>query len=160
MKEKLQEYALIAEIIGGIGIIASLIFVGLQVQQNADETALNTRQMQAMAFQDLSKEIINLNKLVISSPDIANLRVKMNSDEELSPAENLQIIALYRSLFRLGDTAFTQYSNGIISESQLISILVPVFGVTDTKLGNEIWSSEVGVTESFRNYFNSEKSNK
>jgi hypothetical protein len=55
MREKLQEYALIAEIIGGIAIVASLIFVGFQVQQTADETALNTRQMQAMAFQDLSQ---------------------------------------------------------------------------------------------------------
>ena len=34
MKEKLQEYALIAEIIGGIAIVASLLFVGVQINQN------------------------------------------------------------------------------------------------------------------------------
>jgi len=31
MKEKLQEYALIAEIISALSIVLSLIFVGLQV---------------------------------------------------------------------------------------------------------------------------------
>lgn len=34
MKEKLQKFALIAEIVGGVAIIASLIFVGVQINQN------------------------------------------------------------------------------------------------------------------------------
>jgi len=60
MKDNLQEYALISEIIGGIGIIASLIFVGFQVKQNAEETALNTRQMQSDAYTQLSINIANI----------------------------------------------------------------------------------------------------
>ena len=31
MKEKLQEYAFVAEIISAIAIVASLIFVGMQI---------------------------------------------------------------------------------------------------------------------------------
>jgi hypothetical protein len=46
-KERLQEYALIAEIIGAIAIVVSLVFVGRQIQQSADETALNTKAIQA-----------------------------------------------------------------------------------------------------------------
>jgi len=38
MKEKLQEYALIAEIISGIAIVISLVFVGIQIQQGTEET--------------------------------------------------------------------------------------------------------------------------
>ena len=34
MKEKLQKFALIAEIVGGVAISASLIFVGVQINQN------------------------------------------------------------------------------------------------------------------------------
>jgi hypothetical protein len=41
VKEKLQEYALIAEIIGGIGIIASLIFVGLEIHDNSRIAEIN-----------------------------------------------------------------------------------------------------------------------
>ena len=43
MKEKLQEYALIAEIISAIAIVLSLIFVGLQVRQGSEATDANTR---------------------------------------------------------------------------------------------------------------------
>ena len=34
MKEKLQEYALVAEIIGAVAIVVSLLFVGIQVRQS------------------------------------------------------------------------------------------------------------------------------
>ena len=34
MKEKLQEYALIAEIVGAIAVVISLIYVGASVGQN------------------------------------------------------------------------------------------------------------------------------
>ncbi len=43
MKEKLQEYALIAEIIGGIAIVLSLIFVGVQIQQSSNAAKAQTR---------------------------------------------------------------------------------------------------------------------
>ena len=37
MNEKLQKYALIAEILGGIAVVVSLIYVGFQIQQNTTE---------------------------------------------------------------------------------------------------------------------------
>lgn len=70
MKEKLQEYVLIAEIIGGMAIVGSKIFVGLQVRQTAHETALNTRQMQPAVFQDLQNKIIELNILDATDPGL------------------------------------------------------------------------------------------
>ena len=38
---RLQRWALVAEIIGGIAIIVSLIFVGYQVRQSTKEAELN-----------------------------------------------------------------------------------------------------------------------
>ena len=36
MKEKLQEYALIAEVVSAIAIVISLIFVGIEISQNSE----------------------------------------------------------------------------------------------------------------------------
>ena len=49
MKEKLQEYALIAEIISAICIVLSLIFVGLEIEQSTKQSRIN-------AAIDLKKE--------------------------------------------------------------------------------------------------------
>lgn len=44
MKGKLQEYALISEILGGIAIVVSLIFVGFQITDGNRETRAATTQ--------------------------------------------------------------------------------------------------------------------
>jgi hypothetical protein len=44
LKEKLQEYALVAEIIGGIAIVCSLPFVGVQIRQSAKVSEINAYQ--------------------------------------------------------------------------------------------------------------------
>lgn len=43
MSEKLQQYALIAEIIGGVAILLSLLFVGIQINQNSEMIRAQTR---------------------------------------------------------------------------------------------------------------------
>ena len=48
---KLKDYAFVAEILSAVAVVASLIFVGFQVQQQAEETALNTRAIQVGAYQ-------------------------------------------------------------------------------------------------------------
>ena len=40
MKEKLQEYALLAEIIGALAVVISLIYVGSEVRQNTKAKGL------------------------------------------------------------------------------------------------------------------------
>lgn len=37
MKQRLQEYALIAEIISAVAVLAGLIFVGLEISQSTDK---------------------------------------------------------------------------------------------------------------------------
>jgi hypothetical protein len=40
MKKQLQEYALIAEIVSALAIVASLVFVGMQISQNSTAVEL------------------------------------------------------------------------------------------------------------------------
>lgn len=42
MEKKLQQYALFAELISAVAIVASLIFVGIQIKQSNDLVKANT----------------------------------------------------------------------------------------------------------------------
>jgi hypothetical protein len=53
MKEKLQEYALIAEIISALAVVAGLVFVGLEIRQSTAQAEMNTRAIETAAYQDL-----------------------------------------------------------------------------------------------------------
>ena len=85
-KEKLQEYALIAEIIGAVAIVCSLIFVGLQIRQNSRISSVN-------AYQELISQISTMNSLRIQDPGFADLFWRFDhgqqpaTDEERSRLE-------------------------------------------------------------------------
>ena len=53
MKGRLQEYAFFAEIIGAVGVVISLIYVGVGVRQNTD--AVHVANHQALVAMDMDK---------------------------------------------------------------------------------------------------------
>ena len=156
MKEKLQEYALMAEIVGGIAIVASLVFVGIQVRVTAEETALNTRQMQAMVYQELQNQIIESNRLSATDSEWIRLTRKTMSGEPLDAVDRYQYRQWHRSLFRTGNAGYIQFENGIITKDQLDSILAPMISNLDNDEEAQFnWENSVRVTGSFRSYIDS-----
>jgi hypothetical protein len=75
MKEKLQEYALIAEIISALAVVAGLIFVGLEINQSTEQSALNTRALETAAYQDLIAQILAINTAYDTDPYLSNLAI-------------------------------------------------------------------------------------
>ena len=78
---KLTEWADIAEIFGGVAIIASLIFVGLEVQENTRVTILTSDRA-------LDQQNMAINLAVINSADFADILVRGESNRDsLSAAD-------------------------------------------------------------------------
>ena len=54
---KLQNYALIAEIVGAVGIVLSLVFVGIQIRDNSDilaaQAVFDLRESNSLMVRDL-----------------------------------------------------------------------------------------------------------
>jgi hypothetical protein len=116
---KLKEFALVAEIISAVAIVASLIFVGLQIQQNS-------RIAQVNAYQDLTAQILNLNAANSQNPALAALHVKARNREELTEIENYMLAQEMIGVIRHGDLAFLQYQQGYINLTQLENLLAPL----------------------------------
>lgn len=132
MKEKLQEYALIAEIIGGFAIVASLIFVGLQTGQNTKAVEANLRQSALEA----DNELIILN---INNPKITMLRSKQDLTEEEAVILTNQLLLT----FRLRENDYSQYLNGATDEETWLRYRSSIY-VTFQWQNNRNWWSKVG----------------
>ena len=76
VKEKLQEYALLAEIISAVAIIASLLFVGVQLKQNDKTNQVN-------ACQALTSESIDSLYQVALDREVATLFAAGQAGDEL-----------------------------------------------------------------------------
>ena len=137
---KLERWALIAEIVGGVAIVLSLIFVGLQVRQSAEQTALNTDAIRADAIQSLVDQISLQHTLMLENPQLAELRTRIfrggdfNSDMERDQLDNF-----FRLSFRHGELAYRMYELGIIDEADLISLGSYPRVFSQTSFGRPIW---------------------
>ena len=133
MKEKLQEYALIAEIVGGIAIVLSLIFVGMQIRQNSEISQVN-------AYQELVSQITLMNTLRVQDGAFAALFWRFDHGEQpQDDTERARLEAFLYMVFRHGDLAYRQYDKRLIDRDGLISVLAPTRSFLNTELGKQVW---------------------
>ena len=111
MKQKLQEYALLAEIIGGIAIVTSLIFVGIQINQNHEMMRAQTRNDISMALTPVLSNLTN-------NQDLADLLFAANDGKQLSDAEMYRVYSHTELIFRYWENAHYQYRQNLYDESE------------------------------------------
>ena len=149
----LQKWALVAEIVGGVAVILSLIFVGLEIRQTSEETALNTRAIEASAYQDLVNQINSMNMQLFVNSELADMQNQLvNNEITVDESNSAQITAYINYAVRHSDTAFTQFQNGLITEDQLISVMIPLRQVLRTDFGRISWDGRTSLRDEFKIY--------
>ena len=117
MKGKLQEYALVAEIVSAVAIVLSLIFVGFQVRMGAEETAANSEAVKSQGRESMMTSDFELLKTgmvypyVITSPEWTELSL-----EEQAIAGNY-----YFMLARSRENYWVQHQNGMLDDDTYLS---------------------------------------
>lgn len=133
MKEKLQQYALIAEIVGGVTIVASLVFVGFEIRHNSKVSQVN-------AYQDLVSQLTLINTLRIEDAEFADLYWRFDHGEQPdNDSERARLEAYMMMVIRHADLAWRQYDSGLIERSDFVSVLAPLRAYLNTQLGQDMW---------------------
>lgn len=123
MSELLKEYALIAEIIAGISIVISLIFVGIQIKKNTQAT-------QASTFQAIADLDINLLLNFGNSNETAKLISAFRENpESLTFEQQNHGFYLFGAEVRHVENLFLQYQNKMLSEEHWQSRKALVDGI-------------------------------
>ena len=120
----LEQASYLAEIIGVIAVVISLIYLGLQVKQN-------TRSMRIQTVHDLSNQFKEAQASIAYDKDMADIyhRGVFNYDQ-LDPLEQLRFSMLVTSVTRVLDELLFQRAEGAIDESMwqgFITIVEDVF---------------------------------
>ncbi len=110
MKEKLQKIALIAEIVGAIGVVISLIYVGVGVRQNTG--AIQVANHQALVALDMEK-----NSWLRDTEFVAIYENALQGIEKLSPVELIQVTTFVADTFNTWEFAYITYNNGAMEDT-------------------------------------------
>ncbi len=104
------------EILGALSIVASLLFLAVQVRQE-------NRLARATAAFELVTSWNEWHVLVISDTHTADLVTRLfDPDPELTPAEQAQAASLANWLFNTWWSTSTAYENGLIDEATYLSL--------------------------------------
>ena len=108
----LQSFASIAEIVGGIGVLVSLIFLIVSIRQN-------TTSQRALAVDSLTAAITAINVPAIESPTVGAAVAKAVLDWG-SASRDERIIAHYFlfSFFKLSENAWYLRQSNVLDEGQ------------------------------------------
>ena len=106
----LEQWALIAQIISAIAVIASLIFVGIQLKQAVNSIRSSSSQAHAGLYTDLVRSIID-------NADFAKTwSIGLGDPKALKEEEWVQFVAYASALFRLYESSRVQWLNGRLDE--------------------------------------------
>lgn len=107
---RLKEYALFAEIVGGIAVIVGLIFVGLELRQN-------TLMQRVTATQALSANYEDAVDAVGQDAELACIYVRgINSLDNLNGIERYRFFVLWFHLLRAGEQMHYYSLEGMVDE--------------------------------------------
>ncbi|MDA9902637.1 hypothetical protein N9D99_08985 [Gammaproteobacteria bacterium] len=107
------------QLVGMLSLVASLIFVGMELRQNQQVAKVT-------AYQALAEQIASYNALLLTHPEINLIRNAALNNESLSEKDEEQYRAFYRMLQRQSELAYLQFENGIIDEELLIRTTAPL----------------------------------
>ena len=99
-----------ALLLAALGVISSLIFVGLEIRQN-------TIAVRGATFQELTSAGSEYMRAMAHNPEAATLWIKArNRPAELTAEEQLRFFYMGRTIWHDAQNAFLQYERGLLDE--------------------------------------------
>lgn len=120
----------VAEVIGAIAVVVSLIYLAVQVKQN-------TRLMRATAKQSLTEATQNM---IFKMSEYPDCWVKLMSGEEpSSPEEDARMSLLMRAMYRGFESQCYQHEAGLIEEPEWKALKTAIVQLTELPGANRYW---------------------
>lgn len=102
----LEKAAKIAEIIGAISVVVSLIYVAFEINEN-------TRSQKAATLQEIHRDMREILSVPISENELV---IRYEQGEMLTEAERLRLIQKWSVMFRMYENIWFQAQNGTLDQ--------------------------------------------
>ena len=110
VSQKLQDYALVAEIVGAIAVVVSLVYVGVGIRQNTE--VVQVANHQALVAMDMEKNAS------LRDQEFAAIYVLAREDyEQLSKFQRSQYESFIADTLNMWEFAYITYSNDAMDET-------------------------------------------
>ena len=108
-----------AELLGAIGVIASLIYLATQIRQSREQMGQNTRALQAGSYQQYSQHVHQVMEKPFDSPEREQaVRLGMNDFAALSEEDTFRFNFWMIGVVHAFDNGHYQYRVGMLDDER------------------------------------------
>lgn len=107
----------IAELLGALGVILSLAYLGVQIRQNTRQLTVHSRELRIAAIDSIASSFSRFRDPLIRDPELAALWLRGNEDyNALDPVEKVRVGRLMQELFWAHQNTWARYVEGATTE--------------------------------------------
>ncbi len=136
MNQRLSDWASVAEIIGAVAIVVSLLFVGLELRDSNRLAATESLKDGTQLWLDEFRRNLG------SEESTAFMRKALNDYDDLSNDEKGRFFASMMGFLAAFDTIYNQYEAGLLREDVFISIALAYYGLVEMPGGRRVLTEE------------------
>jgi hypothetical protein len=133
-KLSLSNWASIAEVVGAIGVIVSLVFVVQSINRNTAAIHTNAEG----DFLDAWREAVQMP--FYTNERLAEIQLKVHSDQQLTPVEAKMWENFLRALFDTWSQLYGAYNTGVMTEQAWTEWDTAIFKLWERERMGEFWS--------------------
>lgn len=144
-----QAIGALGELVGGIAVIGTLIYLAMQVRQH-------TRAIHSSTFQTTTDALNRINLAIASDPDLVRVvSSRPQSLGELTPEDRYRYSYVLLSLFRVRETAYYQQHAGTTAKQSWVREEITMRNNLESPAAREWWKTlGYGFAPEFANLVN------
>lgn len=116
----LEDLGNIGDFVGGIAVIATLVYLALQIRQNNRLLRANTASVRAASSIAINERLVGVNQSLVEDPSLAEIFVReLSSPGSIEGADRVRLDTLLQSMFISLENIFKLAQTGTIEAKDL-----------------------------------------
>lgn len=114
----LGDLAAIAEIIGAVAVVVTLVNLAVQVRHSKESLDANTRAIRGQVISDVTSNVQKHVSMIVQGHDLATTVKMMGAGDEVAPDDALLLDMLLTAVFVARQNEHFQWKQGLRDESE------------------------------------------
>lgn len=138
----LQDLGAIGEVVGGVAVVVSLIYVAHQIRQSSRQIEQNSRQIEASMYHVTNDAFYRWFAVLAQDEKLAGLWRRALAGEPLQPEETTRVHALLAMLFLSYENNFQQIRLGALRRDTLEIARSDLVGLLSRPVARAWWDRQ------------------
>ncbi len=140
----LQDLGNIGEFVGALGVVASLIYLALQIRQNTRQLRNNARAIRLAEVRAASDGEIEFRRFLLSNPEVDDARLRGRKGAELDPLDARRFDHVLWDVFLRAQTQWYQARQSLVAGAYWDRLSVIPMRYLGSKAAQQWWFARRG----------------